>query len=497
MTREVYVSMFGPFPDKPTGLAMSVLRRAQAFAKVGTKTVILVDQFSPELDRHISGLNERGHLNDGLIEIRSMHLDLAGRSALPLDAPYSNPSNMGNIGWSFKQDDKLPHVWRGKLNDDYREFVWMRGEKVSFIDYLTNNGKARINRTWFDESGRPFKIEHMDRKNSAVRVEFIDHRGRAYLTRFVTEHNQYSLSTTSETLEFATFEDLRHYWLTNFVFLDNTSPTIISEYAFNRDSLERVPGAHITYTLHNTHFASPYNYGSKLREDQPFLRNLPDLNQVVVLTNEQQTDLRKQFRGISNVRVVPHHAHFEERNVERDPLKTVMVGRFEKVKGHIDAVRAFAKILKTVPDATLDIWGRGSEEDTIQSEIDRLGISDSVKIKGFTTDAATVFASAAATFVPSAYEGFCLSMIEGMAQGCVPIVYNFKYGPADIVTSGRDGFIVERGNIDDLADSAALLLSDSVLCNQMAEQATYVRNRFTESRLVADWRAILPEGTFS
>ncbi|MCZ4141182.1 hypothetical protein BZG17_25440, partial [Escherichia coli] len=64
---------------------MSVLRRAQAFAKVGTKSIILIDQFIPDIDRHVAGLKADGQLSGGMIEIRSMHLDLAGRK--PLSAP--------------------------------------------------------------------------------------------------------------------------------------------------------------------------------------------------------------------------------------------------------------------------------------------------------------------------------------------------------------------------------------------------------------------------
>lgn len=493
----VYVSMFGPLPDRPTGLAMSVLRRAQAFAKAGTRTTILVDQFSPDLDRHISGLRAGGSLNEGMIEVRSMHLDLAGRGPLPLESGYASPSSEGKPGWKFTQDDKKPEVWRGHLNGDYREFVWMRGDKVHFIDYLTDPGNTRINRTWFDEAGRPFKIEHMNEANKPSRVEHLRETGETYLTHYPAEPQKYAVISASGTIKATTYDDLYYHWLSEHVLAGEESPTIISEYAFRRAALERVDNASVTYTLHNTHLAAPYGYGAALRGDQPFLPDLPNLPSVVVLTQEQKFDLQKQFGGTSNIHVVPHHAHFEDRTVERNPLKAVMVGRFEKVKGHLDAIQAFARVVAEVPEATLDIWGRGSEEPAIQKEIDRLGINDSVKLMGFTTDAESVFASAAVTLVPSSFEGFCLSMIEGMAQGCVPVVYNFKYGPADIVSDGVDGFIVERGNVADLGDTTKLLFKDSVLCSRMSDKAIEVRDRFTADRLIRDWREVLPTGVLA
>ncbi|QEP06196.1 glycosyltransferase [Glutamicibacter sp. ZJUTW] len=493
MLPEVHIAMFGPLPDQPTGLAMSVLRRAQAFAKVGTKSIILIDQFIPDIDRHVAGLKADGQLSGGMIEIRSMHLDLAGRKPLSAPLDYVTPRNDEAPGWEYVQDSTRPEVWRGYLEGDYQHFTWMRSEtNVSFIDHLVNEGQIRVNRTWYDELGRPCKIELMDARNKPYKIQYMDLHGRVYLEESVNGSPRYRLiGRDKSTNHFNSYDDLYNYWLRSFVFASAVKPTLISEYGKRKkvlNSLAEDLGANVVYTFHSSHLGAPYTYGSPIRQDQrEFISGIRDLPSLVVLTNEQKLDLEKQFGALDNVHVIPHHVPKVELDTVRDPNKIVLVGRFDDGKGHSDALKAFKRILERHPMASLEIYGRGQTEDSIRKEIADLGISESARIMGFTKDAASVFAGAAVAFVPSKYEGFCLSMIEAMSQGCVPVAYGFKYGPLDIIQNGVDGFIVAPGNISELADSCSFLLSNDSVRENMSDTAKKVIQRFSEERLISEW----------
>lgn len=493
MLPEVHIAMFGPLPDQPTGLAMSVLRRAQAFAKAGTKSTILIDQFIPNIDRHIAGLKADGQLMDGMIEVRSMHLELAGRTPLTAPFDYFTPRNDESPGWEYIQDPKRPEVWRGYLEGDYQHFTWMRSEtNVNFIDHLVNGGRIRINRTWYDELGRPCKVELMDASNRPFKIQYLDIRGDIYLEETPGDPASYVVrSASAPNVICSAYDELYEYWLRNFVFESKAEPTIISEYGNRQLVLDKIAeelGAQLIYTFHSSHLGSPYTYGSPTRPDQKkFLSGIRSLPALVVLTNEQKLDLEKQFGALDNVHVIPHHVPTVELDTVRDPNKIVLVGRFDDGKGHSDALKAFKRILERHPMANLEIYGRGATEDSIRKEIVDLGISESARIMGFTKDAASVFAGAAVAFVPSKYEGFCLSMIEAMSQGCVPVAYGFKYGPLDIIQNGVDGFIVAPGNISELADSCSFLLSNDSVRENMSDTAKKVVQRFSEERLISEW----------
>ena len=63
-------------------------------------------------------------------------------------------------------------------------------------------------------------------------------------------------------------------------------------------------------------------------------------------------------------------------------------------------------------------------------------------------------------FIPSRYEGFSLSLVEGMSQGLVPVVYNVGVAP-EIIKNGENGFLVSSQA--EAIEKVQLLLDDPKL----------------------------------
>jgi D-inositol-3-phosphate glycosyltransferase len=61
-------------------------------------------------------------------------------------------------------------------------------------------------------------------------------------------------------------------------------------------------------------------------------------------------------------------------------------------------------------------------------------------------------------------------VIEAMASG-LPVVATRCGGPDGIITDGVDGYLVDRGNRNQMADRIALLINDSAARKHMGERA--------------------------
>lgn len=494
MLQNVYVAMFGAMPDQPTGLAVSVLRRAQAFATKGIATEVLVDTFTPDFDGHANRLRASGRLSD-LTTLRSMYNDLAGQTQYEPSTPYVSP--LGGDGWDYVQDDKRSEAWRGRENGTYRHFVWMRGDQVHFIDHMQNN--RRIRREWHDVAGRVCKIELMNSENKPELVRYLDRDGFCYLEEMVEAASGklrgIVLNQAGGTsLFFRNKVDLFRHWMQQYVVVDDASPIIISEYGIRRlalETLERENNARVIYTVHNNHFPAPYTYGDVRGDMRDFFDHMGEYTDVIVLTEEQRMDIWKQYGHLESVQVIPHHMPEPTGVGPRDEKKVVVLGRFQDMKGQLDVVRAFPTVLKEVPEARLEFYGRGPDEDAIRAEIEALGLEESARIVGFTKDSYQVFSEAAVSVVASNYEGFCLSLAESMASGCVPVSYDVKYGPRELIRNGVDGLLVERGNLRELSDAITYLLKNDEQRKQMAASAIGILDKLSESRFLSDWLQVL------
>ena len=83
-------------------------------------------------------------------------------------------------------------------------------------------------------------------------------------------------------------------------------------------------------------------------------------------------------------------------------------------------------------------------------------------------------------FVSSRYEGFSLSLVEGMSQGLVPIAYSVGVVP-EVIRNGENGYIVS--NLEEACARARELLADDQKRLAMAEAAKATASQFKSSHM--------------
>ncbi len=81
-------------------------------------------------------------------------------------------------------------------------------------------------------------------------------------------------------------------------------------------------------------------------------------------------------------------------------------------------------------------------------------------------------------FIPSRYEGFSLSLIEGMSQGLIPVIYQVGVAP-EIIHNGKNGFLVSSQ--DEAFEKVELLLKDTKLRERLSAEAIKTSRQFSGS----------------
>jgi glycosyltransferase involved in cell wall biosynthesis len=84
----------------------------------------------------------------------------------------------------------------------------------------------------------------------------------------------------------------------------------------------------------------------------------------------------------------------------------------------------------------------------------------------------------------SRYEGFCLSLIEAMSQGMIPIVFPFGVVP-EIIENGKNGYIVH--NSKEMIDRIHLLKSNVAKRREMAQNAIRTARMFKSDTIIQQY----------
>lgn len=166
-----------------------------------------------------------------------------------------------------------------------------------------------------------------------------------------------------------------------------------------------------------------------------------------------------------------------EVNAEEPPLQKVagpekrilFVGRLHPVKGVRYLIQAMALVHEKSPDTKLIIVGAGDERYCLEDLTDHLRIKEYVDFVGKVPhERIGDYLSHADIFVLSSLsESFGIVLLEAMVYG-LPIVATRVGGIPEIIENGVNGFLVNPGDPQKMADKILQLLTDEKLAAKMS-----------------------------
>ena len=87
----------------------------------------------------------------------------------------------------------------------------------------------------------------------------------------------------------------------------------------------------------------------------------------------------------------------------------------------------------------------------------------------------------------SAYEPFGLVLPEAMSCGIPVVAFDCPYGPSDIITDGKDGFLIRNNDIHDFAEKVCLLMDKPDLRKKMGKAGIVSSRRYEAKLIMPQW----------
>ena len=217
------------------------------------------------------------------------------------------------------------------------------------------------------------------------------------------------------------------------------------------------------------------------------LNNLKKLDRFVVLTDKD----RELWTELDNVVTIPNPSPFMPSAVS--PLtekRVIAVARYSHEKGIDLLLEAWAQVEKRTKDWRLEVFGDG-DTTAFNALIDKLGIDRRrCQLNGRTADIEQEYLKSSIAVCSSRFEGFGMVIIEAMACGLAVVSFDCPWGPQSIIKNGEDGFLVENGNIEKMADALVRLIEDDNKRNTFAKNAIQNVKRFQIDRIAEQWREL-------
>ncbi len=178
---------------------------------------------------------------------------------------------------------------------------------------------------------------------------------------------------------------------------------------------------------------------------------------------------------------------------DRPGQRLLYTGRLAAAKGLPVLLESLALLKQSQPNVELLIVGDGGDRPSLETQVQRLGLTAQVKFLGYQSQAQVRdWMQITDVFVlPSFAEGVPVSLMEAMAAG-VPVVTTRIAGISELVEEGQSGFLVPPGHIEALTQALDKLLGDAPLRQALGETGRRkVEAEFTIQREAAWLKTIL------
>jgi len=160
----------------------------------------------------------------------------------------------------------------------------------------------------------------------------------------------------------------------------------------------------------------------------------------------------------------------EKRGIPQDRAMVLQVSEVIPRKGIEDLLRAARKVIDVRPETQFVIVGDGFARPDCQLLADGLGIAPNVTWLGLITDpvAEGLYEAADIVCLMSHRESFGMVLMEAIASAR-PVVATRVGGVPEVVQDGQNGFLVELGDHQAMADRLVELLDDPMLRQTMGD----------------------------
>ena len=213
-----------------------------------------------------------------------------------------------------------------------------------------------------------------------------------------------------------------------------------------------------------------------------------DLVELGVAPREKFTVIRLGIELDERISA-PDGARAETRRllgVPQDAFVVGWIGRMTGVKNTDEVLAALRMLRDRGVDAYLCMVGDGPDRERLERRAHDLGVVKRCLFLGYQEEVARFYAAFDGMILPSVNEGTPVSAIESLAAGR-PVVATRVGGVPDVIDDGEDGFLVDPGSTEQLADRLEELARDPELRERMGKRGrARVPARYAVARLVDD-----------
>lgn len=214
-------------------------------------------------------------------------------------------------------------------------------------------------------------------------------------------------------------------------------------------------------------------------------------DKVVVLTEKENSGSWKNWKKLA---VIPNPiTHWSGLKSSCKAKVAITAGRLAPMKNFTGLINIWSKVVKRHPDWVLQIWGTGGTQQSLEKQIQQLGLEENVHMMGYTTEISEQMSQASIMLLSSLSESFSLVTLEAMSVGIPTVVYNCPGGISHLVKNEKTGYLVPLNEEDIFVERVCQLIENEELRKEMGMAGIEESKQYTMDHIITRWMSLFQE----
>lgn len=263
--------------------------------------------------------------------------------------------------------------------------------------------------------------------------------------------------------------------------------------------LERTTCGYIKYGLKQLIFPIYKSYKKRQFEQHTaaHYRELLVKSAAVSVLSSRYIDELKKYAGKDSCPIYAIHNPCSIVSQQKSDKENIIlfVGRLtDAEKKPMRMIKIWEMLYQRHPDWQLIIVGDGDEREKMERYVTRRRI-DRACFEGQQTEVDKYYKKSSFICLTSQFEGWGMSLTEGMSFGCIPFTFD-NYGAAyDIVDDNINGCLIHAFDLNEYANRLSVLMDDSSKREELSNAAREKSQCFTIKPVVDKWETLFLEVT--
>ena len=217
------------------------------------------------------------------------------------------------------------------------------------------------------------------------------------------------------------------------------------------------------------------SYEKKLmkRSDALIAVSLYTKNELTELYDVDEEKIHVIYNGVDTQKFRPNRDRVGlrlELGLEEEHKIVLCVGRLYYRKGITILLKSIPEVVQKFENARFVISGKGfkKNEENLRKLTEELEIEEYVMFLGYVPDEKLpdLYAASDIFVLPALYENFPFAILEAQSTG-LPVISTKVGGIPEFLEENKNGFLVEPGDPEQLAQRIMVLLEDPVLAEEL------------------------------